>query len=71
MFSFTGTIANWITDDWKLVERVIDFHPIQEKEHEGVYAAVAFAKTTSQVGILKKICCHFIHVLCFTKLIMF
>lgn len=55
MFSFTGTVANWITEDWQLVERVIDFHPIEEKEHEGVYAAVAFAKSTSQYRVLEKI----------------
>ncbi|SJL11862.1 uncharacterized protein ARMOST_15273 [Armillaria ostoyae] len=55
MFSFAGTVATWIMEDWRLVERVIDFHPIEEKEHAGMYAAVAFAKSTSQFGVLEKI----------------
>jgi hypothetical protein len=38
MFTFAGTIASWITEDWELVERVINFHPIVDKEHEGEYA---------------------------------
>ncbi|KAJ7725138.1 hypothetical protein DFH07DRAFT_694107, partial [Mycena maculata] len=29
------TIASWITSDWELVERVINFHAIADKEHEG------------------------------------
>jgi hypothetical protein len=32
MFTF-GTIGSWITNDWELVERVLDFHPIENKEH--------------------------------------
>ncbi|KAJ6612081.1 hypothetical protein B0H10DRAFT_1711809, partial [Mycena sp. CBHHK59/15] len=34
-YTFAGTIASWITSDWELVERVLDFHPIEDKEHEG------------------------------------
>jgi hypothetical protein len=26
-FTFAGTIGSWITDDWELVERVLDFRP--------------------------------------------
>ncbi|KAF8142376.1 hypothetical protein K438DRAFT_1450176, partial [Mycena galopus ATCC 62051] len=36
MFTFCGTIGSWITEDWELVERVLDFHPIEDKEHEGL-----------------------------------
>ncbi|KAF7341071.1 hypothetical protein MSAN_02093200 [Mycena sanguinolenta] len=35
-FTFAGTIASWITADWELVERVLDFHPIEDKEHEAL-----------------------------------
>ncbi|KAF9003847.1 hypothetical protein BDZ89DRAFT_891143, partial [Hymenopellis radicata] len=35
-FSFGGGILNWISKEWKLIERVIDFHAILEKEHRGV-----------------------------------
>ncbi|KAF5378354.1 hypothetical protein D9615_002986 [Tricholomella constricta] len=55
MFSFAGTIASWITDDWELIERVIDFHPLEDKEHEGEYAAKGLAKLLSDLGILEKI----------------
>ncbi|KAJ6631210.1 hypothetical protein B0H10DRAFT_1711661, partial [Mycena sp. CBHHK59/15] len=34
-FMFAGMIANRITSDWELVERVLDFHAIEDKEHEG------------------------------------
>ncbi|KAJ6484241.1 hypothetical protein C8R45DRAFT_764215, partial [Mycena sanguinolenta] len=30
-----GTIASWITSDWELIERVLDFHCIEDKEHQG------------------------------------
>ncbi|KAF8186574.1 hypothetical protein K438DRAFT_1596191, partial [Mycena galopus ATCC 62051] len=55
MFTFAGTIGSWITEDWELVERVLDFHPIQDKEHEGVRAAYALAGRLSQLQILEKI----------------
>ena len=35
VFSFAGTIASFVTDDWELVERVVDFHHLEENEHEG------------------------------------
>lgn len=54
IFTFAGTIANWITDDWELVEQVIDFHVIEDKEHEGQFAAKGFAKALSEMGILEK-----------------
>lgn len=53
-FSFAGIIANWISEDWNLLERVVDFHPIMDKEHEGEYAAKGFAKATSDMGVLDK-----------------
>ncbi|KAF8144648.1 hypothetical protein K438DRAFT_1858102, partial [Mycena galopus ATCC 62051] len=34
-YTFAGTIGSWINTDWELVERVLDFHPIGDKEHEG------------------------------------
>jgi len=55
IFSFAGTIANWISDDWELIERVVDFHQIVDREHEGEYAAKGFAKSMSDMGILDKI----------------
>lgn len=56
MFTFAGTIASWVSEDWQLIERVIDFHRFGEKEHEGVYAAAGLAKRLSELDILEKIC---------------
>ncbi|KAF8226500.1 hypothetical protein L208DRAFT_1301557 [Tricholoma matsutake] len=57
MYSFAGTIASWVTEDWELVEHVIGFEPISDKEHEGEYAAKAFAKTLSGIRQDKLISC--------------
>ncbi|KAJ6624233.1 hypothetical protein B0H10DRAFT_1712402, partial [Mycena sp. CBHHK59/15] len=35
MFTFAGSIAGWISEDWQLIECVVNFHPIADKEHEG------------------------------------
>lgn len=50
MFTFAGTIASWVTEDWELVERVINFHPIVDKEHEGEFVAKAMAKALVRHG---------------------
>lgn len=55
VYTFGGTIASWIDDDWKLVERVIDFHHMGDKEHAGAHAAKAFVKSASSKGGLDKI----------------
>lgn len=66
---FAGTIVNWISDNWVLEERVVDFHPIADKEHEGEYAAKGFAKAMSDMGILDKMssflssCCGYIELI--------
>ena len=55
-FTFTGSLAGWIDDDdWNLIECIIDFHPIADKEHEGEYAAIGLAKVLQNLGILNKI----------------
>jgi hypothetical protein len=54
-FTFAGTIASWITSDWELVERVLDFHAIEDKEHEGEYAALGLAKRLAEFEALEKI----------------
>ena len=49
VFTFAGTIANFINDDWEIVERLVDFYHIEDKEHEGQYVAQAFVKSASGV----------------------
>ena len=56
VFSFTGTIAHFIDDNWNLVEHLVDFHHMGDKEHAGAYAAKAFVKSAAGWGGLKKIC---------------
>ena len=57
MFTFAGTIASWVDEDWNLVDRVIDFHSISESEHEGEHAAKAFIKALAAFGALEKMSC--------------
>ena len=55
VFTFAGTIASFIDDDWKLVKRLVDFYHIQDKEHEGQYTAKGFVKLAAARGGLDKI----------------
>jgi len=57
VFSFAGTIAHFIDDNWNLIERPVDFHHMGDKEHAGAYAAKAFVKSAAGRGGLKKISC--------------
>ncbi|KAJ7810430.1 hypothetical protein B0H14DRAFT_3480674 [Mycena olivaceomarginata] len=54
IFKFARTIGSWITDDWELVERVLDVHPIKNKEHEDEYAGAVMARRRSELGVLEK-----------------
>jgi hypothetical protein len=58
-YTFAGTIASWITSDWELVERVLNFHPIEDKEHEGEYEALGLAKRLNDFKALEKISYNF------------
>lgn len=54
VFTFAGTIASFINDNWEIVERLVDFYLIEDKEHEGEHAARAFVNSASQRGGLDK-----------------
>ena len=54
IYTFACTIASFIDDDWNLVERIIDFKPLEDKEHEGLYAAMAFIQGARSIGGLDK-----------------
>lgn len=54
IYTFAGTIASFVDDDWNLVERVIDFKPLEDKEHEAFHAARAFILSARQIGSLDK-----------------
>jgi hypothetical protein len=55
LFSFAGTIASFIDEDWNLIERLVDFHCLDDNEHEGVHAATGFVRSASSRGGLNKI----------------
>jgi hypothetical protein len=57
MYTFCGTLACFITEEWELMELVIGFKPLDVDEHKGEHAAHAFMKTTADVSALKKISC--------------
>ena len=58
VFTFTGTIASFIDKDWQLIEQMVNFYHIQDKDHEGEWAAKAFVKTAAERGGLDKISIH-------------
>jgi hypothetical protein len=54
-FSFSGTIASFIDDEWNYVERLIDFAYINDDGHRAVGSAVSFVESASKRGGLKQI----------------
>jgi hypothetical protein len=58
VFTFAGTIASFIDEDWQLIEQMVTFYHIQDKDHEGEWAAKAFIKTAAKRGGLDKISIH-------------
>lgn len=53
-YTFACVLGSFIDDDWNLVERVIDFKALEEKEHEGYYGARAFVQGARGIGSLNK-----------------
>ncbi|KAJ6549532.1 hypothetical protein DFH09DRAFT_1320008 [Mycena vulgaris] len=47
--------AHSFSSDWQLIERVLDFHTIEDKEHEGKYAAIGLAKRLAELDPPEKI----------------
>ena len=54
VFTFAGTTANWINDDWQMIEWMVNFYHIQDKDHEGEWAAKVFVNTAVERGGLDK-----------------
>jgi hypothetical protein len=52
---FACTIGCFINEDWEIIERVVDFKSLEDKEHQGLYASKAFTDGTSKIGSLHKI----------------
>ena len=55
VFTFACTIATFIDDDWKIIERVIDFAALDSTgDHSGPNAARIFLKGAAARGGLNK-----------------
>jgi hypothetical protein len=53
--TFACTIGCFIDEDWRLVEHVLDFKVLEDKDHEGLYAGRAFVDGLRKRGGLNKI----------------
>lgn len=54
VYTFACTVACFIDDDWELIERVVDFKPLEDKEHEGYFGGMAFVNGAKDMGGLKQ-----------------
>jgi hypothetical protein len=54
VFTFACTVSSFINEDWELIEHVVDFKPLEDKEHEGLYAGKAFVNGARKRGGLNK-----------------
>lgn len=52
--SYSGIVAFFIDDNWKLVQRMVDFKVLDENDHQGAYAAISFVHSASSRGGLNK-----------------
>lgn len=62
IFTFAGTLAHFINDDWEVVEHLIDFHQLVDKEHTGEDAARAFVVSAKLCGGLTQICTYVVYL---------
>lgn len=62
VYTFACTIGSFIDDDWNLIERVVDFKPLDDKEHQGLFAGLAFVDGAKERGGLNNISLIFCHI---------
>ncbi|KAJ7588338.1 hypothetical protein C8J56DRAFT_785976 [Mycena floridula] len=55
VYTFGCTVGTFINDEWEIIERVIDFKVLEDKEHEGIHAGKAFVNGAAKIGGLDKI----------------
>lgn len=55
VYTFACSVGCFINDDWEIIERVIDFKPLEDKEHEGLYGGKAFVDGACKIGSFDKI----------------
>lgn len=54
IYTFAATITSFIDEEWEMIERVIDFKPLEPNEHEGYHGARAFVQGARRMGSLNK-----------------
>ncbi|KAF9505029.1 hypothetical protein BS47DRAFT_1307239 [Hydnum rufescens UP504] len=54
VYSFAANIGSYISDDWCLVHRLLDFRHLDIGDHRGVAAACKFADAMSKRGLLAR-----------------
>jgi hypothetical protein len=62
MYSFAGTMAVFIDDEWKINEILMGFKHLSVDDHKGKHAAKAFMKTIVPFSAAIKISCFFLIV---------
>ena len=55
IFTFAGTLAHFINDDWNLIQQLVDFYHVDGDEHRGLEAGRAFVDSAGKRGGLNKI----------------
>ena len=55
VYTFACSVSCFINDDWQIIEHMIDFKPLENKEHEGLFGGKAFVDGASKIGSLDKI----------------
>lgn len=55
VYTFACSVGCFINNDWKIIECVIDFKPLENKEHEGLDGGKAFINGAYKIGSLDKI----------------
>ncbi len=55
VYIFACMIGRFVNEDWEIIERIVDFKPLEDKEHQGLYGGKAFTDGASKIGSLNKI----------------
>lgn len=52
--TFACVVGSFIDEDWNLIERVIDFKILEDKEHSGIHGRRALVNSCCKVGGFNK-----------------
>lgn len=53
--SFACVLGSFIDNDWNIIEWVVDFKVLEDKEHKGLHGGKAFADSACGIGCFNKI----------------